>query len=104
MEGGNEFANNERRVRHFPGIDIVRTRSGGFSIKIISGLVGSGQPLYVIDDTPASIDPSRGIDWFKPEDIVAIKVLKTPAETSVYGPSGVYGVILISTKQGMRLR
>lgn len=73
-------------------------------MRIVSGLVGDGQPLYVIDDTAMPVDPSRGIDWLKPEDIVQIKVLKDPAETTVYGPPGVNGVILITTKQGMRLR
>lgn len=41
----------------------------------------------------------RGIDWFKPEDIAEIKVLKYPHELAVYGPSGVNGVIVITTKQ-----
>ena len=94
---------NDQRVRRFPGIDVVSTRSGGFYIHILSGLVGGGQPLYLIDDAPMVVDPSRGIDWFKPEDIVQIKVLKNPAETTVYGPSGVHGVILITTRQGTGL-
>ena len=73
-------------------------------MRILSGLVGGTQPLYVIDDSPVTIDPSRGIDWFEPEDIVRVRVLKDPAETAVYGPNGVNGVILITTKQGMRPR
>jgi hypothetical protein len=73
-------------------------------IRIVSGLVAEGLPLYVIDDTPMQVESGRGIDWFKPEDIVQIKVLKTPAETAVYGPSGVRGVVLISTQQGARPR
>ncbi len=73
-------------------------------MRILSGLVGDGQPLYIIDDTPMPVEPSRGIDGFKPEDIVRIKALKDPAETSVYGPRGVNGVILITTKEGLRLR
>ena len=73
-------------------------------MRILSGLGAGGQPLYIIDDSPATVDPSRGIDWFEPEDIVRIRVLKDPAETAVYGPNGVNGVILITTKQGMRPR
>lgn len=73
-------------------------------MRIVSGLVNEGEPLYVIDDTPIPVEPSRGIDWFQPEDIVRIKVLKDPAETAVYGPPGINGVILITTKQGMRTR
>ncbi len=71
-------------------------------MRILSGLVGDGQPLYVIDDMPMPVDPSRGIDWFTLQDIARIKVLKDPAETTVYGPAGLNGVILITTKQGKR--
>jgi len=73
-------------------------------MRVLSGLVGNGQPLYIIDDSPATVDPSRGIDWFELEDILRIAVLKDPAETAVYGPGGVNGVILITTKQGARPR
>ena len=86
-------------VRRFPGVDIVATRRGGFFVQIHSGMVGDGEPLYEIDGLLTLIEQSRGIDWFKPEDIAQIKVLKTPAETSVYGPRGVNGVIVITTKQ-----
>ena len=87
-------------ARRFPGVDLVPTRSGGFCVRILSGLVGSGEPLYVIDGNPLMIDPGRGIDWFKPEDILRISVLKTPSEVAVYGARGVNGVIVITTTQG----
>lgn len=86
--------------RRFAGIDIVRTRYSGFVVRINSAMVGDGDPLYVIDGSPMRIPPNRGIDWFKPEDIVDIKVLKYPHELALYGPSGVNGVIVINTKQG----
>lgn len=85
--------------RRFAGVDIVRTRQSGFVVRINSAMVGDGDPLYVIDGTPMRIPPNRGIDWFKPEDIAEIKVLKYPHELAVYGPSGVNGVIVITTKQ-----
>ena len=68
-------------------------------MRILSGLVAGGEPLYVIDDIRAVVEPSRGIDWFKPEDIVSIRVLKDPAEITVYGPAGANGVILITTRK-----
>jgi TonB-dependent SusC/RagA subfamily outer membrane receptor len=99
-----QLVNNEQRLRRFPGISVVGTRNGGFLISVLSGLVGKGQPLYIIDDAPMFIEPSRGITWFKPEDIVQVRVLKNPAETSLYGPQGVNGVILITTRQGLGVR
>ena len=89
----------EARQRRFPGAEIVPMGQSAFVIKIHSGLVGFGEPLYVIDGAPAMISPSRGIDWFKPEDIAQVKVLKRPDELAIYGPAGVNGVILITTKQ-----
>jgi TonB-dependent SusC/RagA subfamily outer membrane receptor len=89
--------------RRFSGVDIVPTGHSAFVIRIHSGMVGDGEPLYVIDGNPMMIPPNRGIDWFKPEDIAEIKVLKYPDELAVYGPRGVNGVIVITTKQGAGL-
>ena len=88
----------EGEVRRFAGVDIVPTRSG-FLIRMHSGLVGEGEPLYVIDGAPMRIPRNRGIDWFKPEDIADIKVLKYPHEVAEYGANGANGVIVITTKQ-----
>jgi TonB-dependent SusC/RagA subfamily outer membrane receptor len=90
---------NEGALHRFPGVEVVPMGTSAFVIKIHSGLVGFGEPLYVIDGAPAMISPSRGIDWFKPEDIAQVKVLKRPDELAIYGPAGVNGVILITTKQ-----
>jgi TonB-dependent SusC/RagA subfamily outer membrane receptor len=94
----------EQGLPSFPGVLITHTPTGGFSVRILSGMVGDGQPLYIVDDRRVTVEPSRGIDWFQPEDILRITVLKDPSETTVYGPSGINGVILITTKQSMRLR
>jgi TonB-dependent SusC/RagA subfamily outer membrane receptor len=94
----------DQPVRQFPGIQIVSTRYGGFYISILGAQVGDGLPLYVIDGAHIVVDPGTGIHWFKPEDMMQITVLKTPVETSVYGPSGVNGVILITTKLGVGRR
>jgi hypothetical protein len=88
------------RSRHYAGVDIVPTAHAGFIVKIHSAMVGDGEPLYVIDGTRMRMPANRGIDWFKPEDILEIKVLKYPHELMEYGPNGVNGVIVITTKQG----
>jgi len=62
-------------------------------------MVGPGEPLYVIDGAPMKIQPNRGIDWFKPEDIADVRVLKFPHELVEYGPNGANGVIVITTRQ-----
>ena len=89
----------ESTIRHFGGVDIVPTANSGFLIRIRGGMVGNGEPLYVIDGAPTRIQPNRGIDWFPPEAIADIKVLKSPAELAEYGPSGANGVVVITTKR-----
>lgn len=96
---------NERQgPRAFPGVQLTPTPTGGFSMRILSGMVGNGQPLYIVDGKRVMVEPSRGIDWFQPQDILRIQILKDPSETTVYGQEGVNGVILITTKQSMRRR
>jgi TonB-dependent SusC/RagA subfamily outer membrane receptor len=65
-------------------------------------MVAGGQPLYIVDGKQVMVDPTRGIDWFQPEEIIAIRVLKDPSEIAVYGQSGVNGVVLITTRQGLK--
>jgi TonB-dependent SusC/RagA subfamily outer membrane receptor len=96
--------NDELVPRRFPGVDVIPTRRGGFFVRIHSGLVGAGEPMYLIDGAPVMVDPSRGIDLVKLEDVLQIRVLKDPAETAVYGPRGVNGVVFITTKQVERMR
>lgn len=90
---------NANGLHRFPGVDVVQNTHSAFFIRIHSGLVSAGDPLYVIDGAPTVVDRSRGIDWFKPDDIAAIRVLKSPEDLAVYGPRGVNGVILITTRQ-----
>ncbi|MBI2404206.1 MAG: TonB-dependent receptor plug domain-containing protein [Gemmatimonadetes bacterium] len=85
----------------FPGVHVIRTPGGGFSIRIrgVSTFLGDKGPLYVINGIPVEVDPRRGLDWLSPSEIERIDVLKDPAETSMYGVRGANGVILITTKR-----
>ena len=87
-------------IWHVTGANLAATPTGGFIVRINGGLVGDGPPLYIIDGNPMLIDPTRGIDWVKPEDIVLVRVLKAPSDVAVYGTRGANGVILITTRQG----
>lgn len=97
-------SNGKLVARHFPGVDVIPTRTGGFFVRIHSALVGAGEPLYLIDNAPVTVDPRRGIDWVKLDDVVRIRVLKDPSETAVYGPRGVNGIVLITTRQALPRR
>lgn len=79
-------------------------------------LLGSTQPLYVLDgvilDDPVNIDPKElnsldyvnllgnAISGLNPSDIDQIDVLKDASATAIYGPKASNGVIVITTKKG----
>ena len=111
----------------------VRTASGepgsSASIKIrgASSLVGTNQPLFVVDGQPidnqtfstqsiatntgtagvnntynpgaSSVAPNRASD-INPGDIESIQILKSSAAAAIYGARAANGVVLITTKSG----
>jgi iron complex outermembrane receptor protein len=95
-----------------PGAGVQVRIRGGTSIS------ASNDPLYVIDGVPlqnestspgaaavGSINPqlSRNpLNAINPNDIESITVLKDASATAIYGSRGANGVILITTKRGVR--
>lgn len=58
----------------------------------------SNEPLYVVDGIPFS----DAINVISPNDIESIEVLKDASATAIYGNRGANGVILITTKKGVK--
>ncbi len=93
---------------------------GGISVQVrgTSTLLGSAEPLYVIDGVPvanarASInqmgaqEPNHNLltntnvlSSISPADVESIEVLKDASATAIYGSRGANGVVLITTKKG----
>lgn len=99
------------------GVQIVgssgASMGGTQKIKIrgVNSLAGNDQPLIVVDGTPisnANFSASAGVDYgnigqdINPEDIESVNVLKGPAASALYGIRGQYGVIMITTKKGLK--
>lgn len=88
------------------GVQIINNDGapgGNISVLIrgIGSLAGGGNdPLYVIDGYPTT----GGINNINPNDIASIDVLKDASATSIYGIRAANGVILISTKKGLKNR
>ena len=87
----------------FPGVEVLRVPSGGISIRIrgASTLMGSSEPLYIIDGAKVQSGPG-GLLFLDPGDISKIEVLKDIGSTAIYGSEGANGVILITTKRALR--
>lgn len=106
------------------GLNISTSGSGaGGSSKVtirgVSSLTGSNEPLYVVDGVP--MDNTGGVDGgsdgsgmyggtdygnaannINPDDIESISVLKGGAAAALYGSRGQNGVIMITTKKGVK--
>jgi len=84
-----------------PGLSIIKNTGqpgDGFKVNIRGmGTIGNSQPLYVIDGVPGG-----NIDHLSPADIESIDVLKDAASSAIYGSRGANGVILVTTKKGVR--
>ena len=65
-------------------------------IRGIGSINAGTEPLYVVD----GMVYNGPINMINPSDIESIKVLKDPAETSIYGIRGGNGVVVITTKKG----
>lgn len=73
---------------------------GGSSSILIRGLNSinaSNDPLVVIDGIPGGF-----IDDITPGDIKSVEVLKDAASTAIYGSRATSGVIIITTKSGIK--
>ena len=81
-------------------------------IRGLSSISAGGDPLYVIDGIPITQDYFAGgnsgamnrnpLASLNPNDIKDIQVLKDAAATGIYGSRGANGVILITTKRGVK--
>lgn len=84
------------------GLDITREsgRAGSSPNILLRGnrsLNASCAPLYVIDGVQGG-----NIDDINPNDIETIDVLKDASSTAIYGSAGANGVIVVTTKQGLK--
>ena len=83
------------------GVVVTRAVDGGLAVQIRgqTSIYGNNQPLYVIDGVAIEPGPGGSLSGLSPYDIESIKVLKNPADLSMYGSRGANGVIVIKTKK-----
>lgn len=102
-----------------PGLNVSSSGSGAggsnkVTIRGVSSLTGSNEPLYVVDGVPVDnaggasggeyggTDYGSSVNNINPDDIENISVLKGGAAAALYGSRGQNGVIMITTKKGSR--
>lgn len=85
------------------GVEIVASSNepgAAMNVRIrgVRSMRASNEPLYVVDGIPIT----GGIQDFNPQMIESIDVLKDASATAIYGSRGANGVILVTTKKGVR--
>lgn len=96
------------------------TPNAGVSIRIrgATSLRGNQEPLYVVDGVIISTasqdavsagavtgdvqEAQNGLNGINPRDIESMEILKDASSTAIYGSRGANGVVLITTKKGVR--
>lgn len=90
--------------------------SNSVVIRGFSSIAGTNQPLYVVDGVPMNntavynsddalnngYDFGNGANAVNPDDVESMTILKGAAATALYGSRAANGVVLITTKQGVR--
>jgi TonB-dependent starch-binding outer membrane protein SusC len=88
------------------GVVVSSAPDGGISVRIrgATSFNGNNEPLYVLDGVPIQAGPAGSLSGINPSDIESIRVLKDPADLTMYGSRGANGVIVIKTKKGTKPR
>jgi len=104
------------------GVQVIQeTGQPGSATKVrirgASSLLGSNQPLYIVDGVPVVAEgniPDNGavnqalireglsspLNNISPNDIESISILKDASATAIYGSRAANGVVIITTKKG----
>ncbi len=88
------------------GMNIATTNNGVFAdtritLRGIRSLTGNNQPMLVVDGVPV---PLGYLSSINPNDIADISILKSASGTAIYGPDGVNGAIIVTSKKGSKLK
>ena len=84
------------------GVNVVSDGIPGGSVKIrirgTNSINKSNEPLFVVD----GMVRESGLEGINPEDIQSMQILKDASSTAIYGSRGANGVVIITTKSGVK--
>ena len=84
------------------GVNVISDGIPGGSVKIrirgTNSINKSNEPLYVVD----GMVRESGLEGINPEDIQSMQILKDASSTAIYGSRGANGVVIITTKSGVK--
>jgi TonB-linked SusC/RagA family outer membrane protein len=84
------------------GLNVVTSNSGvlgttRITLRGIRSLTGNNEAMLILDGVPIALGYLNSIN---PNDIADVNILKSATATAIYGPEGVNGAIVVTTKRG----
>jgi TonB-linked SusC/RagA family outer membrane protein len=86
---------------HMAGVNVVADNNpgGGVAVRVRGfSTIRNNDPLYIVDGIPVE----SGINLVNPSDIESIQILKDASSASIYGSRAANGVVIITTKKGIK--
>lgn len=88
------------------GLNVQTVNNGVFAdtritLRSIRSLTGNNQPMLIVDGVPIAL---AYLSTINPNDIVDVVILKGASGTAIYGPDGVNGALVVTTKKGNRTK
>lgn len=85
-----------------PGLIVSRASDGSILLRIRTPntIMGSTEPMVIVDGTPVILGPGGGLTGLNPRDIASIEVVKDVTTLALYGVRGANGIIVVKTKAG----
>ena len=88
------------------GLTIQTVNNGVFAdtrinLRGIRSLTGNNSPMLILDGVPVALGFLNSLN---PNDVADVTILKGASATAIYGPEGVNGAIVVTTKKGTRNR
>ncbi len=88
------------------GLNVATTNNSVFgdtriTLRGIRSLTGNNQPMLIVDGVPLALGYLSSIN---PNDIADVSILKSASATAIYGPEGVNGAIVVTTKRGSKAK
>ena len=84
------------------GLTVQTTNAGVFAdtklnLRGIRSLTGNNNPLLILDGVPLNLSY---LNTLSASDIADVSILKSASATAIYGPDGVNGALVVTSKKG----
>ncbi|MBO5455623.1 MAG: SusC/RagA family TonB-linked outer membrane protein [Muribaculaceae bacterium] len=93
---GNDILGQGNGLQSLQGAGIYAVQNPTFYVRGLQTLNDNNEPLFIVDGI------ERDINSISPEEVESVTILKDATATALYGNKGINGVIVVTTKRGIK--